>query len=641
MLRQKNLPQASEDLKILFNNLHISPEMKSRVVGYSDVDINPLFKRHLVNIGNVLDDQSHNQSLLRIINNIKSDKSVDKPYLYSALLQKYLGIDVGNTSRSPIQLSVEPNAYHSLPDQNHPDKVLHECFLQPSRLFDVLPENRRYIGDHTPTRNREWRWDGYKKECDSAPIFRKIIQVTILSEILEDKGRKEESSANQAFRDQRIEALKPQLKALKQTLLGEIFSNFNALFDRLEFQELPGYPKGLFGDDPSSWDREQFPEMFSIYPLLRVLSGQPPVDPDEAVAKRLTKQSNHKIPYGLAWLISQFNIPLIMYSLLMTMNSLRAYWRSKGVVELGLVQLIIFSFCFAPIFAIFNLINGVTNLPFTFARLFFRNFTVLNFLDTLAIFKDASLFIGFLWMIGPFLSFDFFGALGAIMAMGFVGSMVGIVISFWAIQNLAPSFVVSAMERFFSFLYEKGCGLLDLFVPVLFVNPEIIPAERQQIALTLPRVSREALKQEALLMFEQLKKLNYQSLDEAKKIQMMGCVSFLNSGTSFELVQAMSTAQRLLDTTLDPAEMGVTKNLIQHLGALIGENNPPFKEQLTRDFHAITAAEEGVGNYQLSQPLATQFCAYLTQRAAEQPGREIEGVTPRLFEKFQALSGMR
>ncbi|MFI4936972.1 MAG: hypothetical protein ACHQJ6_00495 [Candidatus Berkiellales bacterium] len=644
MLKQNNLQsQTTEVLKTLIDRLGMSPETGSRVVGYHSEDTDPIFKGHLVTIENVLDSQTRNHALLGIINNITSDKSVEKSKLYSVLLDKYLGINVENISRSvrPIQSSIEPNAYHSLPEQHHPDQVLHECFLQPSRLFDVPPENRRYFGDdNTPTQNREWRWDGYKRDCDSAPIFRKIIQVTILSEILDEQDRDEEkSSENQLFRDGRIKALKPQLMGLRQGLLTEISLGLKTLFSQLAAQELPGDPKGLFGADPSRWDREHFPELFLIFPFVRLLGGQPSVEPSEAVAKRLTRQTNHKISSSLAWLISQFNIPLIMYSILVPMNASR----SKKVGNLALAQLIIISFCLTTIFTILSLINGVTNLPFTFVRLFFRNFSVLKFLDALATIKDVSLLVGGLWMISPFLRLELFMGLVGIMVTGLVGSAVVITMSFGAIQNLAPSFVVSAIERFFSFLYAQGCGLLDLFVPCL-VNPEIIPADRQQPALALPLVSLPVLQQEALRVVEQLRKVHQcQSLDEVSRAQVTECASAITSATTFHAVaQAMKTAQGVLDKTFNPTEVHVAKNLIQKLARLMGENNPPFKQQLTQEFQAITAAERGEASYQPSQLVATQFIAYLTQ-GTMQPGRAVEvlaepGLTPQLFEKILALS---
>lgn len=381
-------------LKVLTQNLQAYPSLAKEVQGYNSfvpVDLQnllgPLFTRNI------------DQTLGYILNDLRNNSQIIKTNLNTFLLEKYLGNSPNN-----------PHAYHAMPENTSEDFQLHLCFLQPFRLYGI---ERKYVGLDPETVNREWLW----ADCngsDSAPLFRKIIQIYILNDILMDSNIDTAKNPNQ-LKDQLLQELNQEVNTLFQRLadhfdhVNNIQGNSNGLLSEhheevrlLDYYLLPG-----------------FLDTANLYPLGRLLFGQTKIEAHHAIANH---QAKGWLNYIFVFLLSHLNLSTSVFWIKTGLRIMLNQWKDfKTYITTGssLAQIGDTTFSFSnrllqtlllipntlilaasPLLILIPAIYGVTSLPFSLLRHFclegpfnrLKNFKILRIIDTIELTKDCLLF---------------------------------------------------------------------------------------------------------------------------------------------------------------------------------------------------------------------------------------------------------
>lgn len=403
---------------VLSRNLYY----KTEVQGFLDYQVGIFSCRSPLEIQNLLGpkfERNFQPTLLAAINEIKESHLINKSQLHKTLIHKYIGIDLDQDIQN-ARHTLQPNAYHAIPVEGSEDFQLHLYFLQPYKLFSITNQSRKYKGIDPATVNREWHWNK-NLHCDSAPLFRTIIQAYILSEILEDHS----ATAENDWKDPTITKYFPSLLKLKNGLLNQIQGEMDTLFNSMKMlalegeaeQEIEGDPKGL---DPMLGDllNELLPgfmDVSTFYPIGRLLLGQPRVEPHHAVASsELDPQQNtilYALKYSFWWLITHLNLSTSVFWIQSAIGICKStvsafkeyvYAAQPDFKALALKSLMIipnvFILASTPLLILLPWIYGLTAIPFNLLRAVFmrfektRHYTAFKILDGIEFIKDVALF---------------------------------------------------------------------------------------------------------------------------------------------------------------------------------------------------------------------------------------------------------
>ena len=171
---------------MLKNGLAHFPELKENVQGYSEFEANGFACRNPHDVNDLLTSsfwRKFDPMLKTALDEIISSDKIDRSKMIDWLLLKYLNIN----SLAPEQLvsSIQSNAYLANPNPDSEDYQLHLYYLQPFRLFGITPSNRKFTSKHNKSA-LEWLWHANPDAgADCAPIFRNIIQIYILGQIVD------------------------------------------------------------------------------------------------------------------------------------------------------------------------------------------------------------------------------------------------------------------------------------------------------------------------------------------------------------------------------------------------------------------------------------------------------------------------
>ncbi|MGD9591640.1 MAG: hypothetical protein AB7V32_03875 [Candidatus Berkiella sp.] len=199
------------------------PLLKKEVVGFSEFEAGRYTDQSSLNLSTLLQERfwrSADPQIKSALDDISSSEMVDKTKVVEWLLLKYLNI---NSLSDPLTSSTQTNANKASPHPDSTDFQLHQLFYEPSRLFGITPENHKYHGISSTM----WPWHPHDKMADSAPVFRKVIQVYILSYIIDELSYP--NCADELLHNKvHVAKLKYKYHLLMQELLLEIQKLFNA-----------------------------------------------------------------------------------------------------------------------------------------------------------------------------------------------------------------------------------------------------------------------------------------------------------------------------------------------------------------------------------------------------------------------------
>jgi len=411
------------------------PELRTEVVGFrNEQTLGLFFARQPIDIFNLFNakmdgkgrgfERNFHPTLLCAINEIKSDE-VRKEELHQALLNKYLGININDPKVQDFKCDLKPNAFRSVPDvDQEEDYFLHLYFVQPFRLFSITPDDRKWVSSSDAKCNREWLWFNHA-DSDAAPMFREIIQLYIVSAILEDYAEKNE------YCSKAIRTKLPQLEALYETLQANIKAKLDGIFESatLAYNAIPEAERmelmrGWLPDPYAQRLAEYVPDFLDIssfYPIGRLILGQPRAEPHHLLAQRGARHGNkfwHAIKYTFHWLYAHLNVSTSAFWIktclgiaLDMYGALKKYItkRDSQFIRLFVSSLIaipgLFLLAASPLLIVFPWVYGLTSIPFSLWRSFcisgpfriLKNGRVLQFIDMLELLKDAFLF--FLYIV--------------------------------------------------------------------------------------------------------------------------------------------------------------------------------------------------------------------------------------------------
>lgn len=369
----------SENIKSILNDtLNQHADLRSEVQGFTG-----LSNETPINIQNLFGpqfDRNFNPTLGLMLNQLKESTELNQAELPDFLLKKYLG----------SEKTLEPIAYYANPNPESEDFELHTVFLQPFRLYGILPEYRKFKGE-----SRQWLWTRDILNSNSAPIFRRIIQLYIANEFKSDD------------------------LVLKETLLTSLQTEINALFYALtnepNLNSVVSNSRGLLSDPDliAILDNRLLPgflDVASLYPLGRLLFGQTSEEVHHTIANR---QQPGWFGYALAFLISHLNLSTSTFWVKVGLRILLNQWQTfKDYVSGRPNELMLQSFLFipnafilaaSPLLILIPALYGITALPFTLLHRFclegpFKFLKNLNFLialDILGLIKDCAFFFYF------------------------------------------------------------------------------------------------------------------------------------------------------------------------------------------------------------------------------------------------------
>ncbi|MBS0290356.1 MAG: hypothetical protein JSS07_10045 [Proteobacteria bacterium] len=365
--------------------------------------------------------------LLKIaIDDIKSSANLDKPKLHAFLLEKYLGIKDISLS---LDTTLTPNAFSSIPISTAEDIQLHKYFLQPFKLFGITENNRKFQGNDPIFCMREWLWAPKKAGCDSAPLFRQIIQIYILSSIIQDYTDNTEPVLLNPALKETLDLLKQKNQQMLQELNNQTATIFKAIDVEYKQNPLSGSPNGILGASNASQQIDTqlngFMDIASLYPVGRLFFGQSSHEPHHVLASQNISPARTiktNLNYAFNWFIAHLNISTSFFWVRTAFNIFVTKW--KAIKEYAtnpnaeftdlLRQSLLFIpnaliLALTPLLILLPWVYGISSTPFTLLRSFFiygpfaqlRNFNYLKMIDVLELLKDSLIF----WYIGiPFLN---------------------------------------------------------------------------------------------------------------------------------------------------------------------------------------------------------------------------------------------
>ncbi|MBS0290355.1 MAG: hypothetical protein JSS07_10040 [Proteobacteria bacterium] len=429
----ENIAHPAREIVGLINDvLNKTPTLKASVQGYTEFTADVFNCNRPIEVNNLFGPRywaSFDPFLKIAIEDVKKNQGIDKTKLHAYLLEKYLGIqDVSVCQAQPVNLT--PNAYHTIPAANSADIDLHAFFLQPYKLFAIADANRKFRGKNIDSVNREWLWmqprkndkyDNFPNESrDSAPIFRKIIQIYILCSIIQDY----QDSDGTPFRNDAIQQQLPTLKLKYQNLINQLKEEANQFLLDLEVQTKtnPFVSPPVSGLIPTGnlrqWFDNNIPGLMEnahLYPIGRLLFGQPTAEPHHLLAQYHLSDSgklSSYLFYSLFWIIAHLNLSTSYLWLALFINNCLKQYRAfqlyitysdytfyEFCIESRSFFTNVFIFVSSPLLILLPWIYGLTSLPFSliralclhgpFSRL--NNFSLLKFLDFIEAVKDALL----------------------------------------------------------------------------------------------------------------------------------------------------------------------------------------------------------------------------------------------------------
>jgi hypothetical protein len=412
-LRFENRMTHSKDwvLAALNRMLREHPDLQQDVVGIEYTYYGFPSPINLQNLFGEKFERTFHPMLASAIEEIKSD-DIKKDELHRFLLHKYLGIDIDDVEAQSFRDQIEPNAFHSIPTTEEEDEFLHMYFLQPCRLFNINPNNRTYRRENAANDNREWLWVS-EAGFDSAPVFRKMIQLYIVSAILEDYVQE-----NNPYRDEAIVPRLDQLDAVSESLKEDItqtLSELNNVSPLLE-NRVRGNPMGLLGSVGRTVSEiaPGFLDIASFYPVGRLLLGQPRSEPHDLIASNAVRGNGRQIfKYAFYWLFTHLNLSTSLFWVKTSFHFLNSMFQKlreyitdpRTPIEGLLLRSVLaipglFILALSPLLIIFPFVYGITSIPFSLIRSLclkgpfprLRDFNVLRGIDVVELIKDAALF---------------------------------------------------------------------------------------------------------------------------------------------------------------------------------------------------------------------------------------------------------
>jgi len=610
--------QTTRTLVEAFQNiLQGYPDIGSTVEGFGRYDFLGYTDLNTpINIQNIFGpdfERKAQPGLLFALQELKDDDEIDKTKIHATLLHKYLGIDIENVNINAVSIASPNavNAYLAHASQEASDYSLHLYFLQPFKLYGITEADRKYEENDSNVSLREWCWSA--TGCNSAPLFRKILQAFILSEILQDYV---ENKAD--FDDPRVAAIQDQLGVLRTQLCTTISADLMTLRDALRHGRLvEGNADGLLlGGRGTRLARDlsralpNIMDVASLYPLGRLLLGQSSQEAHHLIAQ------NQRVPFSLSymghWLFSHLNFSTSVFWLGVVMTNYRTMWRrlknyvTRGEPDFsellaGGVMIIPHAIILvlAPLVMIFPWIYGVTSLPFTLARSLclygpfpaLKQFWILKCLDVVELIKDAFFF--FVYVV-PFLPL-IFGMINALLpsVLLTVGSMV-MFIGLLVIDILVTQHVnaddLQALSILASTHYVSFMGVVISLGFTSFLATGVIA---RQVALNAPNNMRNILRQSVSLIEQGAEKIAgyfFQSNLEAGVVDMAAVIP---EEAAVDAITFSAAPIRVVPQQSNPAQAVLLQRLQNTLNLSPEEKDRlKVQENLEQDY-LFTPAEAG------------------------------------------------
>lgn len=384
------------------------------VQGYFEYQHNEFEEKSPLNIETLLCSQfsrTFNPALITTLEELREEAELDKQKLHLALLEKYLNIKLPCTM--PYQPSELCSAYFSVPSDENSDEFLHTFFLQPYKLFNISHESRKF--NENIKDKRVWYWQD--KACDAAPFFRTLIQIYILSSILQDY-----ENTDNAFENEIVLENLEALKILRTEMLKSIQNSLRSLFLSIEQVKNPnkikGNSSGVFSDENQAIEEllPGFTQTASVYPFGRLLFGQTPFVRQHVLALEASYDKDptvSQLKYTFVFVLKHLNLSSSSFWLKTILQRTFKHWLAFKNYLLGETEndreliyqairsittiLIVIS---SPLLILLPGLYGLTSLPFTalrsvcihgpFSRL--KHYNLLLGLDLIEATKDFFLF---------------------------------------------------------------------------------------------------------------------------------------------------------------------------------------------------------------------------------------------------------
>lgn len=403
----------------------LNPQIASSVQGFTEYGFLGFACRTPHQVQNILGprfDRTFDILVKKELESIKTDPSIVKQQLYLDLLQKYCGItidlEVGLTKANVC------NADHSIPSEDDVEATLHHYYLQPSKLFGILPNQRKHICLSSEARDLEWRW-GSGADTDMAKIFRKIICLYILDDIIDDLN----DPTKKEYHHESLLSSKDDLVKLYEKECEKFIRSLSSCFLAIKKEHsenlqtdkpIQGSPSGFLSNYREDRLLDNFmPGLFDVvglYPAGRLLFGQPDNDLHYELALGNADVSRRKVwdtfkRWG-RFVFAHLNLSTSLMWLKCSLFLMLSQWRQfrahvvnpnapvldilKSSLMLIPNMLVIVA---SPILIAFPWVYGITSLPFSLLRLavihgpinFTRNYMTLMLLDGIEVTKDIFL----------------------------------------------------------------------------------------------------------------------------------------------------------------------------------------------------------------------------------------------------------
>lgn len=578
---------------------------------------------------------------------LKNSARLDPTRWHAFLCAKYLGINLDAPPNTEQALPIKPSAYYSEPSLQSEDFSLHQGFVQPYLVFGITAENRKYI-TWKKNSQRKWYWKNPYYEADVAPLLRRIMQVYILDDILQDYA-----NAQKKFFNPKIKRHLPKLKRYRQALLSEINHNAENVLRHLNAQT----------PDPSFWqhlnkftqaDMDQIKPLFALW---RSCTGNYLMEPHILQARRMLPHPNTENTGQLIswWMISHLHLQISRWwwqkmvkgyqriFRLLTNISRNALTAENYFRELRQIQQEAYWLVAAPMWMLLPPLLGLASLPFTLVKTWYTFWlsmvqdeqeltepTQQYLQDIMAIdiaesLKDLFLVLG---VIFPFLRISSFCALNYMMQAPMSWQI------WWALmQNLAQnvlSFETLALPQLFqsvnfvivsySIAYTTFALLLLAAIalaasygwiqryrfPDKFSHPMQQQLPRIEFPLQAEKTLAFATKAQITALLAALYKLN-QSLNFRPNLERKVIVTLIEALqdpsklSAKKLQQVLAQAQEIVGQNFSPQDAEQMKKMVEALVV-------PEKENALKQAELAGLKVQGSqGSYQPSQWLLEQL----------------------------------
>ncbi|MBS0288086.1 MAG: hypothetical protein JSR17_12370 [Proteobacteria bacterium] len=556
------------------------------VQGFVEFQSGEFLCRNPINVKTLLTDSFWrilDPCLKSALEDIFSDNTLENEKLPKALLDKYIGEN-------------DPKAYHTLPDEGASDSQLHLFFLQPFKLFGIEEKNRKYKSHNPNIHYREWQWHPLAQNCDSAPFFRKVLQIYLLAALIDHYPDLSVNENNNA----KLALLLEETKHDLENLLNAMSAPLNDPEDFLTLLE-----QGMLSDPLIIQDMEQqLPGIVGVakqYALGRLLFGQSA--PINGVSHFASMHFYFKVIILLcAKAFKEFN------QYVLTPESKFMKFAMNTFIFIPITALLILS----PLAIALPVLLGLTSVPFDLLRKSkwlndHKYGNVIKIcLDILCLIKDiAALFLLFPYFIpyfsllcaqvpasllpyGTALSFLFFTLLFAGSTNGENAAVpteiilqlsssvyslsISLVLTLGATCYLSIGLIGKFVVHYFPFALRPSLGVSA--ADVLSPYEHIIPSTLRQTNLLLPVKAPKPLlseqsKTEAKNLSHSLGKLNQSfNLDSDTKTEIKACLSALDEQTTPSqeaFSDAIEKAKTILQNNFDADEASLMNQLLLKL----------------------------------------------------------------------------